>query len=237
MIDDNNVPATEDITTGSSQDNSGEQESVAQASKAEESAAISKNEANIRALRQQAERTAQERDELLQRVRNYEAQAAKVAEDDTDFTLAPDDLAEGKHLTKMQKKVQKLEREISAITTESKIRSNYPDFQKVVSHESIERLKAEYPEVARTFNASTDSYATAVAVYMFIKKSGLYTDDSFDADKSAAHKNSAKPKAMASLSPQQGESPLSHANAFANGLTPELKKQLIKEMDAAAKRY
>lgn len=32
------------------------------------------------------------------------------------------------------------------------------------------------------------------------------------------------------LSPQQGDSPLSKANAFANGLTEDLKKQLQKEM-------
>jgi hypothetical protein len=35
---------------------------------------------------------------------------------------------------------------------------------------------------------------------------------------------------MASISPQQGDSPLTKANAFANGeLTPELKAQLWKE--------
>ena len=37
------------------------------------------------------------------------------------------------------------------------------------------------------------------------------------------------------MSPQQGDSPLSRANAFANGLTPELRVQLIKEMEEARK--
>ena len=58
-----------------------------------------------------------------------------------------------------------------------------------------------------------------------------------EADKRKAQENSAKPRPMASVSPQQGESPLSHANAFANGLTPELQKQLWKEMQDAKKGF
>jgi hypothetical protein len=53
------------------------------------------------------------------------------------------------------------------------------------------------------------------------------------ADKLRAQKNAAKPKPLASVNPQQGDSPLSKANAFANGLTDDLKKQLRKEMEDA----
>jgi hypothetical protein len=55
------------------------------------------------------------------------------------------------------------------------------------------------------------------------------------ADRAAAQKNASKPKPLASVSPQQGDSPLSRANAFANGLTPELQKQLRQEMEEARK--
>jgi len=47
--------------------------------------------------------------------------------------------------------------------------------------------------------------------------------------------NTAKPRPLTSVSPQSGESPLSRANAFAEGLTPELKKNLFKEMQEAKK--
>jgi hypothetical protein len=51
-----------------------------------------------------------------------------------------------------------------------------------------------------------------------------------------AHKNASKPKPLASVSPQQADSPLSKANAFANmPLSKEVKNQLHKEMIAAMK--
>ena len=42
---------------------------------------------------------------------------------------------------------------------------------------------------------------------------------------------------MVSINPTQGESALAKANAFANGLTPELKDQLYREMQAARRNY
>ena len=59
--------------------------------------------------------------------------------------------------------------------------------------------------------------------------------DNYKTDRELAQKNASKPKPLASVSPQQGDSPLSRANAFANGLTNELKAQLRKEMEEARK--
>jgi hypothetical protein len=69
--------------------------------------------------------------------------------------------------------------------------------------------------------------------YKMIKLLNIHRDTSYDADKLKAQQNLAKPKSLSSIAPQKSESPLSHANAFANGLTPELKDQLVKEMFAA----
>jgi hypothetical protein len=68
-----------------------------------------------------------------------------------------------------------------------------------------------------------------------IKKLGIYTEDTYQADRERAQNNANKPRPLASVSPQQGESALSHANPFAGGLTPELKTSLLKEMEAARK--
>ena len=49
-------------------------------------------------------------------------------------------------------------------------------------------------------------------------------------DKEKVKTNIYKPHPAASLSPQPGDNPLTRANAFADGLTDQLKEQLRKEM-------
>ena len=68
-------------------------------------------------LREKAERAERERDDALRILREVEysrrnQQAPLIAEDDDSFTIGPDDLAEGKHLSKVQKKIQKLEQQL-----------------------------------------------------------------------------------------------------------------------------
>ena len=87
-------------------------------------------------------------------------------------------------------------------------------------------------------NSSNDLYSTAVSAYTMIKNLGIAPKgDDFMVQKAQAQKNAAKPKPLASVNPQQGESPLSKANAFANGLTDDLKAQLLKEMYAARRDH
>ena len=55
-------------------------------------------------------------------------------------------------------------------------------------------------------------------------------------DRARVIKNSAKPRPLASVNPQQGDSPLSKANAFANGeFTEADRKRAWAEMVAARK--
>ena len=71
-----------------------------------------------------------------------------------------------------------------------------------------------------------------------VKQYGLDTPKpNYDAEKAIAQRNAAKPKPLASVSPQQGSSPMSQANAFANGMTKDLKAQLLKEMRDAQKGH
>jgi hypothetical protein len=69
-----------------------------------------------------------------------------------------------------------------------------------------------------------------------MKTFGIHKDI-YESDRLKALKNSQKPRPLASVSPQQGDGPLSKANAFANGMTAELKEQLRKEMYAARKNW
>jgi len=196
-----------------------------------------------RDLRAKAERIERERDEAMRRVQELEAKRNNIVEEE-DIRLGDDDIAEGKHLSKLNKKIKALQEEVhgykqqsSMVATEVRLKTQYPDFDKVVTKENIESLRDMYPEIAQTLNAGSDLYATGVSAYTMIKKLGIQGEDVYQAEKAIAHRNAAKPRPIASVAPQQGDSPLSKANAFANGLTDELKEQLRREMFEARRAH
>ncbi len=206
-----------------------------------------RNENNIRSLREKAERAdkaERERDELLKRIQEMESyrqsapqQQTQQQEEAEDLNIDPDSLVEGKHLKRydkkfkeMQDKLRSYEQQSSITSIDMRLKAKYPDLDKVVSQDNLLALRQDYPELAATLNANTDLYSKAVSAYTLIKKLGIDVEDTFVEDKIKAQKNAAKPRPLASVSPQQAESPLSRANAFANGLTEDLKEQLRKEM-------
>jgi hypothetical protein len=201
---------------------------------------------SFRELRAQKVKAERERDEAIRLAQQFmtnqqqpQANQPEQIEEDNSFTLGDNDLAEGKHLSKLSKEVKKLKQELNTYraktaedVTEAKIKAQFPDFDKIVTRDNIEQLREQYPEIANTINSSTDLYGKAVSAYTMIKKFGIVPEVSpYQADIDRAQKNAAKPRALSSVSPQQGDSPLSRANAFANGLTDDLKKTLLKEMN------
>lgn len=220
------------------------QSSPQHATGVEESKEEAPVERNIRIMRELKKKAERERDEAVRRMQELESyrqqapQQQQEAPVDDDVNLNPDDLVEWKHV---QKKMRKLEDQLrsyqqqtSVTTVEARLKYQYNDFDQVVSADNIELLKASYPELAQTLNDSKDLYAKAVSAYTLIKKLGINAEE-YTQDKQMAQKNAAKPRPLTSVSPQQGSSPLSKANAFANGLTDELRKQLAKEMYEARK--
>lgn len=191
----------------------------------------------LRAAKLKAER---ERDELLRQIQAQSA--AQAPQEDEDVNLDADALVEGKHYKKMQAKIKRLEQRLensyqqsTQTAVEAKLKAQYPDFDKIVSGENIAQLRDQYPEIAATLHSTADIYSKAVSAYTMIKRLGIAQDDVYQEDRLKAQANAAKPRPLASVSPQQGDSPLSRANAFANGLTDDLKKQLHKEMMEAMK--
>ena len=171
-----------------------------------------------------------------------EEKARKLESADEDLNISDDDLTEGRHYKKLQKELKQLKQEAAQIkqqtalsATEMRLKAQYSDFDRVVSKENIEALKEKYPEVALSLAANNDIYSKAVSAYTMIKNLGIVKDDNSIDTKALVHKNMAKPKPSASISPQKGDSPLSNAYTFENGLTPELKKQLWKEMNKYAR--
>jgi len=213
---------------------------------------------NFRAIKEKADRAERERDEAMKLVRDLAAQRyqpqqpeAPVVQEDFSMGVNADDIVEGKHLTKVGKEIHALKEELkqykkqsqqqqqqSHLTaTEAKLKSQYPDFDAVVSKENLDSFNFTYPELAQSISATSDLYTKAVSAYTLIKKFGVYQDDTFKAEKERAQKNAAKPRPLTSVSPQQGDSALSKANAFANGLTKELQQQMLKEMMESRKGY
>ena len=216
--------------------------------KQEQPMPVSNKELNLRALREKAERAERERDELARRFQEMELQRHQYQKptqqpmEEEGLGIGDSEIAEGKHLSKMDRKINKIQQQFdqrlqqqhqayARALTQAQIKSQYPDFDYVVSQDNVAVLEARYPEIAKTLGSSNDLYSTAVSAYTMIKKLGIMPDEVQVQEKAQLMKNIAKPKPMASLSPQLGDSPLSKANAFANGLTKELKQQLLKEMN------
>jgi hypothetical protein len=190
----------------------------------------------LRTLKEKAER---ERDEALRLLQEREQlrRAPEPSQETDDFSIGNDELAEGKHLKKMYNEIKRLQSKVdqyqqnsSTGTAEARLRSMYPDIEKVVSKENMEVLAVQYPELFATIQANNDFYTKGAAAYTMVKKLGIHVEDTFGPDREFAAKNAAKPKPTAVVSPQQGESPLTQANGFASGLTDQLKSQLYKEM-------
>ena len=201
---------------------------------------------NLRRLREKTERLERERDEAIRRARELEAHAKPqvVDNDEDDFKIDENALMEGKDLKKVAQQIRKLKNEINQYrqqstvdSAESRLKMQYSDFDKVVCKENIESLRESYPEIAASISANPDIYGRAVSAYTLIKKMGIYNDNpQYEADRLVAQRNAAKPRPTASISPQQGDTPLSRANAFADGkVTKELQKQLYQEMVEAMK--
>lgn len=196
---------------------------------------------NYRALVEKTRKLERERDEALRLA--HEAKSTQEPEKELELSIGNDEIVEGKHIKEVQKELKRLREEVkqykqnsAVMSEEALLRSQYPDIDKVVSKENIDLLRASDPEFVEMLEASTNFKAKAVSAYKQIKKLGIYTEETSPTDKEIALRNSTKPKPLASIS--QGDSPLSRANAFASGpLTEDMKKEYLKEMNAAIRNH
>ncbi len=200
----------------------------------------SEKDKNFRYLRQQNELLQKERDEYYRVLKNIESNQKQKQTPEEINNLGPDDLVEWKHvqreLNKVKEELNTYKQQSYQYSAESRLKAQYPDFDRVVNDTSIAALREQYPELAQSLNSNPDVYSKASAVYTLVKKLGLSPSDESLLERAKIQENSKKPRPLSSISPQQGETPLSKANAFANGLTNELRAQLLKEMQEAKKK-
>ena len=194
---------------------------------------------NFKALREQALRLEAEKQEMARQLAAYQQQPKSQPESiEQEDNLAPDALIEKRHLSRYDKKIQRLEEQLKqyqdqsvATSAELQLKSKFPDFDAIVNKDNLEMLKLTYPELAQTIYNNPDLYTKGASAYTIIKQMGIALGASTYQDKARADRNLAKPRPLASVAASQGnDSPLQRANAFANGLTEDLKAQLHREM-------
>lgn len=136
-----------------------------------------------------------------------------------------------------EKKARKIAEEVirqrEASTVDERLSLKHPDFAEVVSRENIELLKETEPELASSLYHIPDPYSQGIAAYKLLKKLGIGVDKP-SPEKQKAAANSQKPVSVNAVTKS---SAIGNAHLFENGLTPELKKQLFKEMQDAKKGF
>lgn len=208
---------------------------VSQEDMEQEERALLPADKNFKELRQKAERLQQENARLLKERELLNKQSVS----DDDIGVGADDLVEGKHLKKVMAQQRELQQRLEQQTAELRIRSQCPDIDSVLTADNIEKFRQENPELAAAIASTRDHYTQLKAAYDAIKYRYATSSatQAYDSERIAAHRNASKPRPLASISAQDNGSPLSRANAFANGLTPELQAALLKQMADSRKGY
>ena len=210
----------------------------------------------MRLLKEQSDRelaeAKREKAELMRTLLAYQQNGQpspkpSVQEQEDEFGDVDDnELIEGSHYKIIKKEVRALKQTIKDLkentkkityqTNESNLRASFPDFDKVMSIENLNKLQEMNPDLAETILKNENPHTQRKLAYEMIKQFGIYKDkSSFDANQKLAQANAAKPRTISSLSKTgSGDTALSHANAFANGMTPEQSRQLYLEARRAA---
>jgi hypothetical protein len=223
-----------------------ENEAVAGAAEAEQVQEKQESEAQKR-KRNEAEHNWAEANRLIKEQKRElrelkdQLQAPKVAppEEDELSKLAHDDIltvAQAKKLVlrEAEKIAENAIRKREAATVDERLATKFTDFSEVVSKENIELLKTQEPELALgLWRLQDDPYAQGIAAYKLMKKLGISKGEEDVAEKKKAVENSKKPVSVNAVTKS---SAIGNAHLFENGLTPELKAALRKEMDEARKR-
>lgn len=158
-----------------------------------------------------------------------EDEFAKLAEDDI-LTLAQ----ARKLAAKMARQTaETVLRERDALTVDDRLQAKFPDFRSTVTRENIEILKETKPRLAESLlKFADDPFQQSELAYEYIKAYVPQRDESMTKDKRKAEVNSKKPLSVQAVGKQ---SAIGQAHQFENGLTPELKSQMWKEMQQIKK--
>lgn len=177
---------------------------------------------DFRNLRTAKERLEYENRELQARIKRIEDEKKKQQD-----AYAPDDLVERSYVDQQLSETKK---EMQRMSAEYRLKSNYPDFDKVVNESTIAKLKEKNATIAAAIGQVPDAYSQAAAAYEAIKSMGIYEVDIYSAEREQAQENANKPRPLQSIAPQKGDSAVSTSAAFGEAMNDDRKKQVWREM-------
>lgn len=197
---------------------------------------------NFRQMRQKAEqfeRESRDKEEIIQRLLRQQQTQSYTQPTSQEFDLKDDDMPEAKHINHVYQELNKVKQELNTYRQQSStsiskanLRSQYPDYDQVMSQDNIKDLEYMRPSVARALASSGDFEGSAEAAYHMIKSLGInkHTEDTEDYEvaKKRAAANMAKPKTINAIS--KSNSPLSQTAVFSTELTPERKDEIWARM-------
>lgn len=188
-------------------------------------------EVNFKKLREAKEQLENENRTL----KEYLEKSTKPQSKEEDYGIDDDDIVEGKVVKKLFKELDTLKKTYEQEKLQNipdRLKNKFSDFDQVVTKENVEKLKQSEPELYASIISGNDLYTKGVSAYKALKRFGIAEGDDVEDTKSRIAKNQSKPMSTQAI---KGQSSLSDGNAFAKGLTPELRKQLQKEMSEAVK--
>lgn len=214
--------------------------------KKEEAPKESAREYNIREMRrrlEESERRAKDLEEQIKQQRNSPQQQAQSADSD-DINIGDEDLIEGKHLKKYvsntikkyELRLEEMAQQSATSAAENRLKSQYQDFDSVVSEENIKNLAALYPEDYRSLTSNPDIYAKGKTAYNMIKRYGIVESAYEDVDRRLSE-NKTKPRAAASISPQSSDTPLARVGDYDRRVLTEERKEQLRRQVEEAKMY
>ncbi|HUV84176.1 MAG TPA: hypothetical protein VMV86_00620 [Methanosarcinales archaeon] len=184
-----------------------------------EDAKPSEKEENLKALRESRRQLQKERDEYLKRIQALEASQFKKT-NDLDFD--EDEYDPNKKEIKLLKQQYA---EMAVNNSRMKLYSQFPDFSKVVTEESISILRQRFPEIAATLDNGQDFYSTGASTYNIIKKFGLHVEEDYVNERERVEKNLNKPKPVSSI---KSTSALSNARDYSDLSDKKVRAEIIR---------
>lgn len=182
---------------------------------------------NWRAMREQMDELKRYSQHLETEVRQLKVPPQQKEEE---ISAAEDDLSTVGLTKKLAKKeaqsiVNEYMAKKDAEFAEQMARLKYQDYDAVVSKDNLQQLVQREPELARMLMSNPDP----VGAYKLMKRLGVNSEES-----ALVKQNQEKPRSVQSVGQT---SALSQAHAFAQGLTPDVKKSLWAEMQDAIKAH
>lgn len=208
---------------------------------------ISEKEKNLRYLRERAEAAERRSQELERMIQQNNQPKQVVAEEEDELDVSDDMYIEGKQFKKYVKTLQKelkatkkqVEESYQAnqvINAEVRLKSQYNDFDSIVTKENLDRLASNKPSLYRSIMASTDIYDRGATAYEMIKATGVAIDP-YEQENRRLVENQSKPRAAANIAPQGSENPLTRVGDYDRRILTEDRKEQLRKQVELAKSY